>query len=410
MSNTFNSILERLGTLQKLMNLTDEQVKLLATHKKVSAAELEVGEQKYPAWRIVHNDALGPGKGGIRFHPEVSEDEIKCLSFWMSLKNALVGLPFGGAKGGVRFYPKSASEQELESISRAYIGAFYQELGENKDIPAPDVYTNEQIMAWMLDEYEKKVGRHEPGMITGKPVGLGGLSLRQEATARGGFIGIKQMLASLNRSEDSLTVAIQGFGHVGSNLAKMLSDANFLVVAVSDSQAGVYNEQGMDMTRMIVVKQKQGSVSEYADGEKITNQDLLELDVDLLILAALENQITGENAERVKAKTIVELANGPVTPDADKILFNKNIVLVPDILANAGGVVASYFEWTQNRTGGICPLEQLESRLELMMKHSWNRVYERYQVRERQLDLRTCAWLAAIEKILEAEKWRGNTR
>ncbi|MBU4332323.1 Glu/Leu/Phe/Val dehydrogenase [Patescibacteria group bacterium] len=410
MNNTFDSILKRLKILQPLMNLTDDQVKLLTTHKKISQAELEVNGEKYPAWRIMHNDALGPGKGGIRFHPEVSEDEIKCLSFWMSLKNALVGLPFGGAKGGVRFNPKEKNKDELEQISRAYIDAFYKVLGETKDIPAPDVYTNEQVIAWMLDEYEKKVGYHEPGMITGKPVEIGGSPMRKEATAQGGFIIIEQAIKAFGGDKNNFSIAIQGFGNVGLNLAKMLYGAGFKIVSVSDSQAGIFNPKGLDINQVIAVKEDKGRVAEYPEAEKISNQELLGLEVDLLVLAALENQITEENVSRVKAKKIIEVANGPITSEADAVLKEKDILVIPDILANAGGVVASFFEWTQNRTGGICPPEHLKKKLEFMMKDSWNRVYTLFQENDENIDLRTVAWTVAIERILAAEKWRGHLK
>ena len=419
MSNTFNSILTRLQTLQNLLNLTDQEVDLLSSYKKISQADLEVNGQKYPAWRIIHNNALGPGKGGIRFHPQVSEDEVKCLSFWMSLKNSLLNLPFGGAKGGVKFNPKNLPTEAsgeggqksiLEQISRAYIDAFYKDLGQNKDIPAPDVYTNSRIMAWMLDEFEKKVGHHEPGMVTGKPVELGGLSLRSDATARGGFIIIQELIKTQKLNKNNLKIAIKGFGNAGSNLAKILHESGFKIISVSDSQGGVHNSNGLDINKVASIKEEQGSVTEYSDAEKITNQDLLTLEVDLLILAALENQITKENVNQVKAKRIIELANGPITPEADKTLFSRGVTVVPDILANAGGVVASYFEWTQNRTGNICPLEHLKSQLTLKMQQAWDKVYALQQEKYKDQDLRTCAWLVAVKRILEAEKWRGNLK
>jgi len=402
MSNTFDSILEKLSSL----NLSPEEIKLLSTHKQANQSDLIIGGKNYPAWRVIHNDALGPGKGGIRFHPEVSEDEVKSLSFWMSLKNSLVGLPYGGAKGGVKVNPKEKSQEELEQISRAYINAFYKVLGPNKDIPAPDVYTNPQIMAWMLDEYEEKVGHHEPGMITGKPLELGGLALRADATAQGAFIIIQEAIKTLKFSQSNFTIAIQGFGNAGSNLAKMLYNAGHKIIAVSDSQGGVHNPEGLDINKVIVRKQKQGSVTAYSDAQKITNQELLELNVNLLVLAALENQITKENVNKIQAGAILELANGPTTPEADKILSNKGITIIPDILANAGGVVASYFEWTQNRTGGICPEAHLKNKFKLIMQNAWQKVHTQSQ--EKNLDLRTAAWVVAIQRILEAEKWRGN--
>lgn len=430
MNNTFQTITSRLKTL----NLTNQEVNLLSSHKQVSYHELEVNGQKYPAWRIIHNDALGPAKGGIRFHPDVSEDEVKCLSFWMSLKNSLVGLPYGGAKGGVKFNPKEMSEKELEQVSRAYAKNFVQVLGENKDIPAPDVYTNSQIMAWLLDEYEKIKQHHEPGMLTGKPIELGGLAMRQDATARGGFIITEEVIKSHNLKKENLKIAIHGFGNAGANIAKMLSDAGYKVVAVSDSQGGIHSSDGLDIPQVIKTKQEQGSVTNSLVGvprtptqgtdvvnenefksntsnsiiqvQKITNQQLLELEVDILILAALENTVTKQNANQVKTKYILELANGPTTPEADAILKQKGIQVIPDILANAGGVIVSYFEWTQNRTGGICPEEHLKTQLTYKMQTAWDKVHDISH--SKSIDLRTAAWLTAIARILRAENWRGN--
>lgn len=407
MSTTFDSIINRLSKIQQLLNLTDVEVRLLSTHKKISYQELEVAGQKYPAWRVIHNDALGPGKGGIRFHPEVSEDEVKSLSCWMSLKNSLADLPYGGAKGGIKFNPKDKSNQELEQISRAYIQAFHENLGENKDIPAPDVYTNAQTMSWMLDEFEKITGHHEPGMITGKPLELGGLALRQDATARGGCLIMDEVVKSHNLAKENLTIAIQGFGNAGANLALMLREAGYQVVAVSDSQGAIYNPRGLNIHQVIKIKEQTGKVGEYQDAEKISQNQLLELDVDFLVLAALENVITQENAGKIQAKRLLELANGPITPEADQILNNK-IEIIPDILANSGGVIVSFFEWTQNRTGGICPANHLKSQLELKLKTAWDKIHTISH--DKNIDLRAAAWIAAIQRILAATKWRGNLK
>jgi glutamate dehydrogenase/leucine dehydrogenase len=403
----FDNIKKSLEKVSGFMKLTQDELNLLLNHKKVSHAVLEVNGNNYDAYRIIHNNALGPGKGGIRFHPGVSEDEVKSLSFWMSLKTSLMGLPLGGAKGGVKLNSKEMSEKELEDVSREYIRKFHEVLGHDKDIPAPDVYTNSQIMAWMLDEYEKIEDEHEPGMITGKPVELGGLKLRADSTSKGGFIILKELL-SLEKKElrkKETKIAIQGFGNAGINIAKMLDKDGFKIVGVSDSKGGVKGK--LDIEKVIELKQSGKSVQEFSK-DKITNEELLELDVDILILAALENQITKENADKIKAKYILELANGPVTADADKILTKKDIIVIPDILANAGGVVVSYFEWAQNKIGNLLEESFLEEKLEEIMKNSFNKVYELYKENKKEITMREAAYVIAIKRILEAEKARGS--
>ena len=406
--STFDNILARVNKVRDLEKLSDVAVKLLITPKRVSQVDLEVDGQKYPAWRILSNNAMGPGKGGIRFHPDVCEDEVKSLAFWMSLKNSLAGLPYGGGKGGVKFDPKNTDAKTVEKISREYIRQFYKVLGQDIDVPAPDVYTNAQIMGYMLDEYEKMVGHHEPGMITGKPLELGGSILRGDATARGGYIVIKDLVEKMVGSNNKLKIAVQGFGNAGSFIAKMLATDGFIVVAVSDSQGGIYNENGLDMVGLEKIKTETGRVDNYADGRKITNSEILELPVDILVLAALENQVTKDNADKIQAKYIVELANGPITHEADQILFGKGIQVVPDILANSGGVVVSYFEWCQNRTGNILDNNYLSDLLVKKMQASFAAVYEKYMEHEQKVDLRTAAYIIAINRILAAEKYRGN--
>jgi len=342
MNNVFDGVLERIESIKEKIGLTDLEVEVLMAPERIGETTLEIDGDKLPAWRIAFNTVLGPAKGGIRFHPEVSEGEVKSLAFWMTLKNSLAGLPYGGGKGGVKFNPKGKSREYIDKVSRAYIDAFYKNLGENIDIPAPDVYTNPEIMGIMLDQFEKNVGHHEPAVITGKPVELGGITLRGDATARGGFIIIKELLHHIKEMPARPTVAIQGFGNAGLNIARMLYNDNFKVVAISDSRGGVFDEDGIDVNKAIEFKNKGNSIVEFSDNE-ITNDDLLELDVDILVLAALENQITASNAGRVKAKQIIELANGPVDQHADEILWNNGTLVVPDILANSGGVIVSYF-------------------------------------------------------------------
>lgn len=418
-------------------NLEKKEIESLLKYEKINYAELEVDGKKYPAWRIIHNTALGPGKGGIRFHPDVSEGEIKSLSFWMSLKTSLMGLPFGGAKGGVKLNPKELSEGELEEISRRYIQTFYKDLGENKDIPAPDVYTNSKIMAWMLDEYEKITKRKEPAMITGKPVELGGLALREDSTSRGGFIILKEFLKKIEntdnivnfkkdklgqanqdskqaRKDDRLNVnnkikiAIQGFGNAGMNIAKMLDKEGFKIIAVSDSKGGVVDEGELEIEKIVSLKTEGKSVHDYSRGKGISNNELLELNADILILAALENQITKENVENIKARYILELANGPVSSEADEILWRKKIIVIPDILANAGGVVASYFEWMLNKENKREDEEELKKKFKEIMISSFEKVWKLYEENKDQLSMREAAYIISIRRILDAERRREN--
>ncbi len=403
----FSDNLKRLEEVRALIGVSEEDMLVLSSPVEVRYKDLELNNKKYPAWRIVYSRDLGPGKGGIRFHPAVSEDEVKSLAFWMALKNSLADIPYGGAKGGVIIDPKSLDKKELESISRSYVRAFSDFLGQDKDIPAPDVYTNSQVMAWMLDEFEKINGRHEPGMITGKPLELGGLALRGDATAQGGYIVIKEMVAVLAPDKKDLTVAVQGFGNAGSFIVEKLAHDGFKIVAVSDSSSGLRNYNGLDINAVSRYKNQTGKVADKEQGEIITNSELLESEVDILVLAALENQITADNASRIKAKMIVELANGPIDYDADKILAGQGIIIIPDILANSGGVIVSYFEWAQNKTGQILDEDYLRNLLEKKMKTNWQRVYNKRSEFDQAVTYREAAYVLAIEKILNAARLRG---
>ena len=403
----FSNIVSKLEEIKEIGNFTDKEIHYLSIPKKISYAELKIKGKKIPAWRIIFNNVLGPGKGGIRFHPGVSEDEIKSLSFLMMIKNSLSEIPFGGAKGGVKFNPKEYSKKDLEIISRKYIDSFYKFLGENKDIPAPDVYTNSEVMAWMLDEYESKVGYHEPGMITGKPLELQGCELRETATAKGGYITIKELIKNVKKNKKDLKIVIQGFGNAGSNIAEMLFRDKFNIVAVSDSKGGIYQKNGLNIDKVIEQKKNEDNVSKYKKGREITNQELLELDVDILVLAALENQINAENANRIKAGYIVEIANGPVSYEADKILFRRNVTVVPDVLANSGGVIVSYFEWAQNKTGNVLSKDYLEKILYQKITDSFNKLIKLHKERNKEIDLRSCAYIIALKRILKAKKLKG---
>ncbi len=403
----FNNITRNLEKVSDYLNLTDSEKELLLKHKTIHKARLIVNKKSYDAWRIIHNDSLGPGKGGIRFHPNVSEDEVRSLSFWMSLKNSLAGLPYGGAKGGVKINSKELSEKESEAVARAYIQSFHTDIGENKDIPAPDVYTNPKIMGWMLDEFEKITGRHEPGVITGKPIELGGCVLRGDATSKGGKIILDLFLENINKRAEDTSVIVQGFGNAGMNIAKMLHNGGYTVIGVSDSKGGIFNENGLDINKIIQTKKELSTVTQYADAKQVTNKDLLELKTDVLVLAALENQITKENANEIKAKNILELANGPITSEADDILNEKGIIVIPDILANSGGVIVSYCEWVQNKTGHIFSKDYMENILKEKLLHSFNGTYELY-TKEKDFSMRNAAYVIALKRILNAERARDN--
>ncbi len=403
----FEDNLQRLQEIQILENISDADMAVLKEPVQVKYADLDINGKKYPAWRIVYNRALGPGKGGIRFHPEVSEDEVKSLAFWMTLKNSLADIPYGGAKGGVKFDPKVADKKELEKVSREFIDQFYEYLGQDKDVPAPDVYTNGQIMAWMLDEFEKKVGHHEPGMITGKPLEVGGIALRGDATAQGGYLVTKEMISKFLSAKKEISIIVQGFGNAGLFMAEKLYHDGFKVIAVSDSRGGIYQEAGLAIDKLAAFKNSGQAVGDWSEGKKVTNAELLELKTDILVLAALENQITEQNAANIKADYLVELANGPITYAADKILAQNKKLVVPDILANSGGVIVSYFEWAQNRTGQILDEEYLRNLLDQKMKKNWTRVYEKYQEKNGSVTLRQAAYILAVKRVLAAEKLRG---
>jgi glutamate dehydrogenase/leucine dehydrogenase len=400
----FATITGFLDKIAPIANLKENELELLKTPARVHQAELDVNGKKYPAFRVQYNDARGPTKGGIRYHPEVDLEEVQSLAFWMSIKCAVADVPYGGGKGGITVNPKELSAQEIEELSRKWIQAFHEHIGPTKDIPAPDVYTTPQIMAWMMDEYEKIIGEKSPGVITGKPLELGGSLVRDIATALGGVYVLQEAVNKIGL--ENKRVAVQGFGNAGMNAAKLLSDAGWKIIAVSDSKGGIFNVEGLDVAELVKVKSETKSVVNYSDGEKISNEDLLKLDCDVLVPSALANVITAENAVDVKAKIIVELANGPTTPEADDILHSKGILVLPDILANAGGVTVSYFEWVQNNYGYYWDADIVKSRLKEKMVTAFGKIWDKYDGSEH--DFRTNTYLLAIDKILVAEKLRGN--
>lgn len=356
-------------------------------------------------YRSQHNDALGPTKGGLRFHPAVDADEVKALSMWMTVKCALLNLPYGGGKGGIRVDVEKLSEREIERVSREYIRAIALVIGPDKDIPAPDVSTNPQIMAWMVDEYSRIRGENTFGLITGKPLVIGGSQGRVEATGRGLVFATSQLAHEMGLDFAKTTVAVQGFGNVGSVAALLAHEMGARVVAVSDKEGGVYNPAGLDVAEVLAYKRRAHSVVGYPKAESISNPDLLELPVDVLFPAALENQITADNAPRIRARIVGEGANGPTTPEADQILFDKGVMVVPDVLGNAGGVTVSYFEWVQNQTRFYWTEEEVNRRLEEYMRRAMaemHQMHERYQV-----PLRQAAYLVAVQRVAEAMAVRG---
>lgn len=356
----------------------------------------------FEGYRAQHNDAIGPTKGGIRFHPDVTFDEIKALAMWMTFKCGVVGLPYGGGKGGVVCDPSEFSKGEIERISRGFIEAISQIIGPDKDIPAPDVYTNPEIMGWMMDTYSRMNQSFCPGVITGKPLILGGSKGRNEATASGCVMTIVEAMKQQKMPLKGATVAIQGFGNAGRFAAKQLDALGCRIVAISDSKGAIYDPNGLDLKRVEWLKDNQ-TILDY--GHQIDPDSLLELDVDVLIPAALENVITLENADRIQAKIIAEAANGPTTPAADKILFDKGIIVIPDILANAGGVIVSYFEWVQNLMNYYWSEEEVQKKLEETMVRSYYEVWNLAQ--EYQTDQRTAAYMISILRMKEAMEARG---
>jgi glutamate dehydrogenase/leucine dehydrogenase len=362
--------------------------------------------QMFTGFRVQYNDARGPSKGGIRFHPEMDEAHASELAFLMALKCAVVDIPFGGAKGGVVVDPLALTRRDLELVTRGYIRAIAAFMGPFKDIPAPDVYTDEQIMAWILDEYERIKREHVPAVVTGKPPELGGIAVRRYSTAMGGILVLDQALKDRGMSTRGLRVAVQGFGNVGENAARLLFERGHTVIAVSDVKGGILDPGGLDIPAVIEHKKRTGSVTGFAGTKEITNAGLLVSDCDVLVPAALSNQLNESNAEAVKARIILELANAPTTSAADDIFFKRDIMLVPDILANAGGVVVSYFEWSQNLSNDTWPEAKVLDRLQKIMITAFNDVQG--FCHEERCAMRKAAYQLAVKRILHAERLRGN--
>lgn len=406
----FDKAVAQLKRAANLAGVDPRILKLLSRPKRVIEFSLPLKRDSgqievLTAYRVQHNDARGPFKGGIRFHPQVSLDEVKALAFWMTFKAAVVNIPFGGGKGGLVVDPKQLSESELGRLSRGYVRGIWRFIGPDIDIPAPDVNTNSQIMAWMLDEYEKLVGHQAPATFTGKPIELGGSAGRTEATGQGGVYLLLALAEKLGLNPEKTRVAIQGFGNVGFWFAKLAHENGFKVIAVSDSKGGILDPDGLDPARVKKHKEETGSVINYPGAKNITNDELLLLEVDVLVPAALENVITKKVAKEVKARAIIEMANGPVALEADSILKERKIISIPDILANSGGVTVSYFEWVQNRMGFYWSKEKVLKKLKEKIVPAFEQVWQVAQ--KQKTDLRTAAYIVAIREIAKAIKQRG---
>lgn len=378
-------------------------------HKTVLSVKMDNGKiHKFPAFRSQHNDARGPFKGGIRFHPNVSEDEVKALSLWMSVKCAVAGIPYGGGKGGIIVDPKQLSEGELKRLSSAYAEFLAPHIGPWVDVPAPDVNTGGREMAWMLEAYEKKVGHHAPATFTGKPIPLGGSLGREEATGQGGVYILENYVKTQKLQKSKTTIAVQGFGNVGFWFAKLASELGYKIVAVSDSSGGLYDPKGLDIGKVAKLKAEFGSfanVPKTKNLKHITNEELLALKVDILAPAALENVLTVDNVKNVKAGSILELGNGPTTPEAEEILLKKKIDIVPDVLGNAGGVTVSYFEWVQNLHGYSWTKERVNEELKVIMDKAFSEIYD--VVKTKKISYRQGAYVLAVKKIVDAMMLRG---
>lgn len=410
-SSLLSQQIKRLYDTGRLLGLDDETIEALATPERVLEVKMTVRlkdgrVRTFVGWRSQHNSALGPYKGGVRYHPSTTRDEVVALSIMMTWKNSLLLLPFGGGKGGIRVDPKTLDKEDLEKLSRKYIQQIYMYIGSDKDIPAPDVNTDSQVMAWFLDEYVKVTGRQDFGAFTGKPVEIGGIAVREYSTGLGVATITKMAAEKFLNGIEGKTVIVQGFGNVGTYTVKFLTEMGAKVIGVSDSKGGVIDPEGLDYNELLNVKKATGSVMNYPKGKRVTNEELLTSECDILIPAALENVIHRGNAEKVRAKVIVEAANGPLTADADLTLKRRGIPVVPDILANAGGVVGSYVEWANNKMGGILEEEEQKRLVISRMEKAFNAVYTEYQ-KLGDVDLRTAAMALAVERVYRAMKATG---
>jgi glutamate dehydrogenase len=419
--NLYEESLKPLKKAADILNLESDVVDVLGSPERALIVSLPVkmdnGKIKvFEGYRVQHNTARGPAKGGIRYHPGVCLDEVKSLAFWMSTKNAVVGIPYGGGKGGIMCNPKEMSQGELERLTRGYAAAIARSVGPDQDIPAPDVGTNAQIMGWFLDEYLKISGKYDAGVITSKPLSLGGSRGRKTATGRGVFFATLEAAKVFKVPLKGARISIQGYGNVARPIPVYLHDLGCKIVAVSDSVGGAYNPEGMNPLKLADFKAKTRTVKGFPGSKEMDTSDPIRVDCDILIPAALENQITEKNADDVKAKLLVEGANGPTTSKADKILYEKGVIVVPDVLANAGGVTVSYFEWVQNRMGYYWSDEEVDEKLKRVMTDAFKEVYQTakqtqidtsFAKQPLKVDMRTAAYVTAVRKIVDAMQALG---
>jgi glutamate dehydrogenase (NAD(P)+) len=407
--NVFGAMLQEFEGAARILNLDPGIWKILTSPKRqiiVSCpVQMDNGTiEVFTGFRVQYNITLGPAKGGIRFHPDVTLDEVSALAAWMTWKCAVAQLPFGGGKGGIICDPTRMSKRELEALTRRYTAEIIDAVGPDKDVPAPDVNTNEQVMAWFMDTYSMHVGHTATAVVTGKPIEMGGSLGRREATGRGVMLITRESAKHLGLTLKGARIGIQGFGNVGSVAADLLQEMGARIVAVTDWKSGVHNAKGLDIKKLIAHNQEHRTIEGF-DGDTITNDDLFKLDVDVLIPAALEEQITVDNMRDIQAKLIVEGANGPTTPEAHQFLHDKGVFVVPDILANAGGVTVSYFEWVQDRHGYFWPEREVNERLEAKMCQAFEVVLKTAQ--QYQVDMRTAAYIVAINRVATVTKMRG---
>ena len=408
--NVWEMAQSQLDEVAKLIGLNESIHGYLRVPKRILEVSVPVrmddgSFRMFAGYRVQHNMSRGPGKGGIRFHPDVTLDEVKALAMWMTWKCALVNIPFGGAKGGVICDPKHMSMQELENLTRRFTSEISIIIGPEKDIPAPDVYTTPQIMAWIMDTFSMQAGYSIPGVVTGKPISIGGSLGRDKATARGCLYVVDEAMHEIGREIREARVAIQGFGNAGMYAAQLMAQRGYHIVAVSDSQGGVADPRGLDVNRLMAHKLETGSVVGFSGAARIDNKEVLEYDCDVLVPAALEKVITAENAPRIKARIVAEAANGPTMPEADAVLFERGVMVLPDILANAGGVTVSYFEWVQDLQNNFWEEEEINERLKRKMVRAFREAYD--QAKRHNVSMRMGAYCVAVDRVAEATKLRG---
>jgi glutamate dehydrogenase/leucine dehydrogenase len=409
----FQNTLDQINEAVKLGNISPEAQNYLSNPERILTVSIPVrmdnGSLKiFEGYRVQHSTLRGPAKGGIRYHQDTDLDEVKALATWMSIKCSVVAIPLGGGKGGITCNPKEMSPQELEKLTRGFVQGIRPIIGPQKDVPAPDVNTNPQIMSWFVDEYSRLTGVNCPGVITGKPLEIGGSEGRGAATAQGGVYVLLKYLENNNESPQGKRVAIQGFGNAGQHMARLLEEQGLRIIAVSDSKGGIFNEKGLNAAEVIKIKEEKGAVQEANNAKSLTNQEILELDTDILVLAALENQVHQDNAQKIQAKLIVELANGPTTPEADQILKSRNIEILPDILANAGGVTVSYFEMVQNGQNYYWSQEEVQQKLRPIMENALQEILKTQE--QYGGTLRNAAFITALKRLEKTLALRGHIK